>query len=89
MPVDDIPVHEKTKDKGVWGCYNRPDFKPWHMGKKEIIVIPVVGNLLSLIGVYRMVKIPFINSMECVTGKNGGDRKCHDCARRVIKKDSQ
>lgn len=89
MPVADIPVHEKTKDKGVWGCYNRPDFKPWHMGKKEIIVTPILGKLLTLIGVYRMVKIPFINSMECVTGMNGGDSKCRDCFRRVIKKDSQ
>lgn len=87
MPVDDIPVHEKTKDKGIWGCYNRPDFKPSHIVKKEIITIPYVGKLLTLIGVYRMVRIPYVNSMECVTGKLGGEAKCHDCFRRIKKEE--
>ena len=88
MPVGDIPVHEKTKDKGIWGCYNRPDFKPSHVVKKEIIAIPFVGKLLTLIGVYRLERIPFINSMECVTGQLGGEPKCNDCFRRV-KKENQ
>lgn len=87
MPVDDIPVHEKTKDKGIWGCYNRPDFKPSHVVKKEVIVMPFLGKLLTLIGVYRMVRIPYVNSMECVTGKLGGEPKCHDCFRRIQKED--
>lgn len=89
MPVNDIPVHEKTKDKGIWGCYNRPDFKPSYIVKKSIIVIPYVGKLLTLLGVYRLERIPYTNSMECVTGKNGGEAKCQDCFRRIVKKEDQ
>ena len=87
MPVADIPVHEKVKDKGIWGCYNRPDFKPSHVVKKDILVIPYLGKLLTLLGVYRLERIPYVNSMECVTGMNGGEAKCHDCFRRIKKED--
>lgn len=86
MPVEDKPVQERNIDNGKpWGCYNRPDFKPWYMVKLQIIIIPVLGKLLSWIGVYKMVKHEFTNSMECVTGARGGEPKCHDCFRRVNK----
>jgi len=86
MPVADIPVHPKTVDSGRWGCYNRPDFKPSHLIKRSIIVLPYVGKLVTLLGVYRLERIPYVNSMECVTGSLGGEPKCHDCFRRKEKK---
>lgn len=89
MPVADIPVHPKTVDSGRWGCYNRPDFRPWHYGKRQILIIPIVGKLLSLIGVYSLVKIPYVNSMDCHHGKAGGDIKCQDCFRRINHEDSK
>jgi len=44
--------------------------------------VPMLGKLLSFLGVQRMVKIDYTNSMECVHRRNGGDLKCHDCFRR-------
>ncbi len=82
MPVVDHPVHPKTVDTGKWGCYNRPDFNPWYMAKAQVLVMPVLGKLISFIGVYKLVKIKYSNSMECVHGRNGGDPKCQDCFRR-------
>lgn len=82
MPVDDRPVHPMTVDTGKWGCYNRPDFKPWYMAKRQVLIMPVIGKLLSFIGVYKMTRVEYSNSMECVHGRNGGDPKCQDCFRR-------
>lgn len=35
MPVEDYPVHERTRlaDEAKHGCFNRPPFKPYYLSK--------------------------------------------------------
>lgn len=71
MPVDDHPVHERTRLPvgAKHGCYNRPPFKSHYLSKAGY----------SELGRQLFKLTPHVLSTECVTARTTDDARCLGC----------
>ena len=86
MPVDDMPVHERTKidHSHRYGCHNRPPFAPGYPAPER--ELPIQHNGF----VYAAVWIENNFSKHCNHGKNGmalTDPSCTGCEHRENEKE--
>lgn len=80
MPVEDMPVHEKVREKAgtKYGCFNRKPFKEGYRAP---------NRYQSSDGYQAVFKIearfiPHVMSRECRYDQSLTDAKCQDCRHR-------
>ncbi len=77
MAVLEHAVHEKTREAAgaVWGCHNRPDFKPGYWAPDRRYLPDGTFEVI-------LVWVPHFGARECRNDISLSDSKCDGCTYR-------
>ena len=77
LPVDDIPVHEKVKEKPgtKYGCHNRKDFMEAYYAPNR----KMGSSGYEPIFFFERVRVPHVMSRNCKYDMSDKDVKCEGC----------